>query len=292
MAGDNWGRKFGENYHRRQRSQSRRPLPSWKLSVPSWEKKFCASMAVPWYKLLEMKKFVYLHQNVVKWNDSAGEEAFWNAKKRFWAAINGLPCDMKFPGPDIYIDEIDWNAEIDPELLLDLEREFVVPNNAEQEGGIVNLAISTEPILSTGWGDNEDELQGDARSHSQPQIIGCNNHAIKGEDPWECGYFRSHEGVKESGGDHSRGWNGWGHDAVKENHWDSFVGGNEWDNSVYFSDNRTGQDFEGAWRRSCRKKETTVWYPSGGRGGMKKRPEFVYQQPPQLLERTPPYGRW
>ncbi|KAK9289436.1 hypothetical protein L1049_007591 [Liquidambar formosana] len=65
---------------------------------------------------------------VVKWNDSAGEEAFHNAKNRFWAKINGLPCDLPFPDPDIYIDEIDWNPNIDPELVLDLEREPIDPD--------------------------------------------------------------------------------------------------------------------------------------------------------------------
>ncbi|KAF8395772.1 hypothetical protein HHK36_019723 [Tetracentron sinense] len=73
-------------------------------------------------KLTERKKSVSYHENVVHWNDSAGEEALLNARKRFWLQINDLPYDMFLPDPDIYIDEVDWNSEIDPQLLLDLDK--------------------------------------------------------------------------------------------------------------------------------------------------------------------------
>ncbi|KAM1008328.1 hypothetical protein FF1_004756 [Malus domestica] len=68
-----------------------------------------------------------LYNNIVEWNDSAGEEAFNNAKNRFWAEMNGLipRSDISLPDPDMYIDDIDWRSScnnIDPQLILDLEK--------------------------------------------------------------------------------------------------------------------------------------------------------------------------
>ncbi|KAF8395771.1 hypothetical protein HHK36_019722 [Tetracentron sinense] len=95
----------------------------WKPSVPSWVKKFCFLVgSIRWRKLLETRKEMSSNENVAQWNDSAGEEAFQNAKNRFWAEINGLPYDVSVPNQDIYIDEVDWNSEIDPDLLLDLDK--------------------------------------------------------------------------------------------------------------------------------------------------------------------------
>ncbi|GMH18694.1 hypothetical protein Nepgr_020535 [Nepenthes gracilis] len=228
MARDNWGRKNAENYHQRQRSQNRRPPLSWHSSVPLWEKKFCSLVgAVPWRKLLETKKCLYLYDGVVKWNDSAGEEAFWNAKKRFWAEINGIPCDIKLPDPDIYIDEIDWDAEIDPELLLDLEREPVLPEETEQAGSIVFLGSPmdlAQSIPCTGWGDDNEDLREAIQSQSLPRIEDCDIPVISGDD---CGWNNETD------------WDEWGRNAIKENRWDSWRGWNEWDNSrhVYVNEN-------------------------------------------------------
>nr|XP_027186958.1 uncharacterized protein LOC105851370 [Cicer arietinum] len=87
-------------------------------------------------KLVETK-YMYLYDNVVNWNDSASEEAFDNAKSRFWSEINGLPCDIPLPDPDIYIDDIDWSSTIDPELILDLERDAIVPSDKENDAEVV-----------------------------------------------------------------------------------------------------------------------------------------------------------
>ncbi|KAG8362715.1 hypothetical protein BUALT_BualtUnG0048500 [Buddleja alternifolia] len=108
--------KWDNNNNRR--SQSRRPpRGSWQPTMPSWEKEFCRTVgSLDWETLLQMKKFMHLYDNVIKWNDSAGEEAFSNAKKRFWAEINGLSCDIPLPDPDLYIDEINWDSEIDQEF--------------------------------------------------------------------------------------------------------------------------------------------------------------------------------
>ncbi|KAF8395766.1 hypothetical protein HHK36_019717 [Tetracentron sinense] len=113
-------------------------------SVPSWVKKFCFLVgSITWRKLLETKKTMFLDENVVQWNDSAGEEAFHNAKKRFWADINGLPYDVPLPDPDMYIDEVDWNSEIDPELLIGLDKKPVVLDDEENAGDLLFLFEST-----------------------------------------------------------------------------------------------------------------------------------------------------
>ncbi|XP_058756612.1 uncharacterized protein LOC131629830 [Vicia villosa] len=92
-------------------------------TVPAWEKKFCASVgSVPWEKLIEGKNNMFIYSNVANWEDSAVKEAFDNAKNRFWAEINGFPCDIPLPDPDMHIDDVDWDASSDPELYLELDR--------------------------------------------------------------------------------------------------------------------------------------------------------------------------
>jgi len=131
-------------------------------TVPLWEKKFCASIgSVPWRKLIEVKRYMCLHPNVVNWNDSAVKEAFNNAKSRFWAEINDIPCDIPLPDPNIYIDEIDWNSSVNTDLYLDVEREVEARRNMEEKGEevvIVGSSLLLDQSLSgPGWGDEEDE---------------------------------------------------------------------------------------------------------------------------------------
>ncbi|CAN6485907.1 unnamed protein product [Victoria cruziana] len=134
----------------------------WKPTVPSWEKEFCARVCfIPWSKVLETKKDMSLYANVVEWDDSAGEEAFTNAKKRFWAEINDLPCDVSLPDPDIYIDRIDWDSiaePTDPELLNSMEEEIGERVRPEVLSVIwENQDISTIPCSC--WGDDDDGNQ-------------------------------------------------------------------------------------------------------------------------------------
>ncbi|XP_068661850.1 uncharacterized protein [Aristolochia californica] len=150
------------------RSKNRRPPSgregSWQPSVSSWEKKFCYSnCSISWRKLLETKKLMCFYTNVVQWNDSAGEEAFRNAKARFWAELHGVPCNISLPDPDIYIDEIDWNCYIDPELLSELDQPPPPPDDEERMDGKAqtlssgwdSYLLSDKPIVCSGWGDAE-----------------------------------------------------------------------------------------------------------------------------------------
>lgn len=101
-------------------------------SGPLWEIEFCKSVRVPWQKVVTAKKFLHCHESVIKWDDSAGEEAFHKAKRRYWEKINGLPCETPLPDQDIYIDEIDWKPKIDSRLILDLDREYFNPDETER----------------------------------------------------------------------------------------------------------------------------------------------------------------
>lgn len=135
---------------------------SWQPTVPSWEKAFCKVVgSLDWEVIVDMKKFVHLYDNVIKWNDSAGEEAFHNAKKRFLAKMQGLPCDIPLPNPDLYIDEVDWDSEVDPELLLDLEREHSIPDASGNHETVVifgDSLYSNEAFSAVGWGENEENF--------------------------------------------------------------------------------------------------------------------------------------
>ncbi|KAF8395770.1 hypothetical protein HHK36_019721 [Tetracentron sinense] len=163
-------------------SQNRNPPPGFSkpTSVPSWEKIFCFLVgSITWQKLLETKRTMLYHENVVQWNDSAGEEAFHDAKTRFWAEINGLPYDVSLPDPDLYIDEVDWNSEIDPELLMGLDKKSVIPDEEKKELLGDLLLYWNQPVVCTGWGDAEEdpirtiekvELLGDLLFHLQ-QVV-------------------------------------------------------------------------------------------------------------------------
>ena len=80
---------------------------------------FC--MQNPLEKICESKIYEAFYKNILEWNDSAGKEAFQNAKSMYWAEINGLPCDIPLLDPDRYIDVVDLSSSIDPKLLSALD---------------------------------------------------------------------------------------------------------------------------------------------------------------------------
>lgn len=117
--------------------------------------------SLPWRNFLDAKKFIHLYDNVLKWNDSAGEEAFISAKNRFWAQINGLPCQVPSPDPDIYNDKIDWDSNVDPQLVMDLESESIASENQEKGEQVVIMGelFSNNLYSPSGWGDAEDDMK-------------------------------------------------------------------------------------------------------------------------------------
>lgn len=286
----NWRRQRSDNYNQqvtRTVSHNRKPtLGCWQPTVPSWEKKFCTVVgSVPWRKLLESKKFIHLYDKVLKWNDCAGEEAFINAKNRFWAQINGLPCDISLPDPDIYIDKVDWNSNVDPELLLDLECESTVPANQEKGEQVVILGESLVPshlFFSTGWGDAEDDLKKNGSSseikvNSLERSCDQANGNVR-ENEWENGCNDSwcenqgNQIMKECGNQ--------GNQIMKDSGWED--GWNQWENNNYEADNRN-QERSGGYMSSYKTSRfhgddhltKREWRNGKGR----KRVNFVYERP-------------
>ncbi|XP_068658166.1 uncharacterized protein [Aristolochia californica] len=226
-----------EGPNRPSRSKNWRPPSgregSWQPSVPSWEKKFCYyTCSIPWRKLLETKKLMCFYTNVVQWNDSAGEEAFRNAKARFWAKLHGVPCNISLPDPDIYIDEIDWNCYIDPELLNELDQPPPPPDGEARKGGKAeclssgwdSYQLSDNLIVSSGWGDAEEPVKpsgwGDADELIKPsgwgdaeELINPSSWGDRGAQSKSSGWGDAEELIKPSGwgdGEELINPSGWG----------------------------------------------------------------------------------
>ncbi|KAI6673765.1 hypothetical protein NL676_001671 [Syzygium grande] len=93
------------------------------------------------------KRYIRTYDKVLKWNDSTVEEAFPNAKERFWAEINGLPCNISLPDPNIHIDEVDWESEMDPVVFLDLERGLEAFYGSNCSGTVIFGDVLANPSL-------------------------------------------------------------------------------------------------------------------------------------------------
>ncbi|XP_021891057.1 uncharacterized protein LOC110809505 [Carica papaya] len=238
-------------YHelQRQRSYNKKPpLACWQPTVPAWEKKFCSSVGlVPWKKILETKRFMHLYDNVVQWNDSAVEEAFNNAKSRYWAAINGLPCNISLPDPDTYIDEIDWDSEVNPELILDLERE---PEDLAEvdkgDNGVIlcNSLLLNQTFSCTGWGTGWEDTEEEPKKNSENCDWNMGNH----ENSWEQVYAPNKEAPVD---------NDWGNCPQKSS-WNTWENNDhEWNNNYRESSNKDyGRGgYRGTWDGNRRRRE-------------------------------------
>ncbi|XP_061364503.1 uncharacterized protein LOC133307945 isoform X2 [Gastrolobium bilobum] len=220
----------------------------WKPTVPRWEKMFCASVgSVSWENLVEAKKYIYLYDNVMNWDDSAVKEAFDNAKKRFWAKINGLPCDISLPDPDIYIDDIDWNSSVDPELILDLERNATTLSEEEKDKEVVILDSSlllNQSFSCSGWGEAEEDTPKPIDLVYGAQV---NLHESNMVGPWEQYWTPDAAAAKT--------WE-W------QNNWNDSWGWNQ--SQYYWSDTQKmgrGAGWNrGTWYGYTRKEENISWY--------------------------------
>ncbi|MBA0653327.1 hypothetical protein Goklo_020519 [Gossypium klotzschianum] len=149
----------------RQRITHPRPEP-----LPTWEKKFCIEVgAMPWERFVEAKKNLYENDKVFEWDDSAGLTAFQEAKQRFWEIYHGFPCKNKLPSnvADLYIDNIDWNSEIDPKLFSEIKS--LTDNENEEKDNTKEIdwfSIPLEEIQATGWDEYEEP------SPRLPSIVG------------------------------------------------------------------------------------------------------------------------
>ncbi|PKA48711.1 hypothetical protein AXF42_Ash018528 [Apostasia shenzhenica] len=127
-----------------------------RYSAVPWEKTFCTSIClIPWRKICDAKRFLSTYKNIAEWDDSAGQEAFEKAKIRYWADINGLPCDITLPDPYMYIDKVNFDAILDPELIVDLENSIVA--SADGDNAMTNHVdpVANDPVSATGWNEAE-----------------------------------------------------------------------------------------------------------------------------------------
>ncbi|PWA58617.1 hypothetical protein CTI12_AA398080 [Artemisia annua] len=132
-------------------------------NIPSWEKRFVTS-SIPWKQFLEAKKYTYLYNNILNWEDSAAEEAFKTAKDAFYANLQGIPYDVKSHDPDCYNNKIDWNSQENNDLIRDFESEHVVQDiDSNHEPVVIFGDALPDPYKNYapyGWGDADDKVKG------------------------------------------------------------------------------------------------------------------------------------
>ncbi|XP_014489732.1 uncharacterized protein LOC106752545 [Vigna radiata var. radiata] len=260
----NWRKQQGESHHQvahwRSYSNSRKPpLDNYHSNMPAWEKKFCSSIgSVPWRKIVETKQYMHLFDNVVNWDDSAGKEAFENAKRKYWADINGFPCSISLPDPDIYIDNVDWNAIVDPELILDLEREALrVPCKGvvrnDQDVVIIGgaLYLNDQKLPCTGWGDDEEEQP---KPSAPTTAITCGGTNLHEHNEVEFGQQQDHaDPAKEVE------LQGWKNDSWGWNHREQCGGGGGDMNKMGRGRNGGGYGNWGTCDGHYRRRENNAW---------------------------------
>ncbi|MFQ6657570.1 hypothetical protein Gotur_027887 [Gossypium turneri] len=90
---------------------------------------------------------------VFKWDDSAGLKAFREPKQRFWEYYHRFPCTNKLPSnaTDMYINDIDWNSEIDSKLFLEIKSISDDEEEEEEVKRIDSFSIPLEQIKATRW---------------------------------------------------------------------------------------------------------------------------------------------
>uniref|UniRef100_A0A804QPZ0 Uncharacterized protein n=1 Tax=Zea mays TaxID=4577 RepID=A0A804QPZ0_MAIZE len=90
---------------------------------------------------------------VVDWDDSAALEAFNDAKARFCAIYHGQHYDIPLPDPDMFIDIINPDEYVDPELVADLEKSRRrVPRKDDGVPDVwESFIFSDKPVPVIGW---------------------------------------------------------------------------------------------------------------------------------------------
>lgn len=234
---------------------------SWQPTVPAWEKEFCKVVgSMDWETLLQLKKFMHLYDNVMEWNDSAGEEAFSNAKRRYWAKKNSLSCDISLPDPDLYIDKIDWDSEIDHEEFVAVESLPMTPETEEDHDPVVifgDCALPNQDLADlppSGWGDDEDYLV-------PPVTHSSTNNA----DPW--GHSSNEWAAAAWLGYSNDGWQGYSNDAWQYNNGGGhgYMPWEGWNWNCADNYNYVGPDVRDTWNDDNNNNNNNV--PSTGSGG-------------------------
>ncbi|KAG8481799.1 hypothetical protein CXB51_026422 [Gossypium anomalum] len=107
---------------------------------------------MPWETKIELKKNLYEHNKVFECDDS-------EAKQRFWEVYHSFPCENKLSSnpADLYINDADWNSEIDPELFSEIkaltnDEDGEKDNDKEMDW----FSIPLEEIQATRWDEYEE----------------------------------------------------------------------------------------------------------------------------------------
>ncbi|KAG0475150.1 hypothetical protein HPP92_014836 [Vanilla planifolia] len=191
-------------------------------TAPSWEKTFCISVCkVPWWKIRDAKRVMSMYKNVAEWDDSAGREAFENAKARYWAKINSLPCDLPLPDSNMYVDSVDFNFVIDREMEEEIDR-----CGRDRDEGIAFIKLMVplghEPLPATSWVEAEHSFSNWDRYVEKPFVT----------SGWEEARDIAPANVESGNAWGSAvGWGGESGDAVWSTQTNHFVGTNGWRNS-------------------------------------------------------------
>lgn len=190
-----------------------------------------------------------MYHKIMEWNDSAGKEAFINAKRRYWAKKNGMSCDSSPPDPNLYIDQVNWDSDTnlnhDHTVFSDVG---ALPKIEENHDSVVIFGDCFTPnqdLATVGWGDIDEEK---FVSPSTPSLPNYTNQWAHNEwapaawqpmfsnDGWQQGYTNDGwQGYNNGSGHAYMPWEGdW-------SHW------NSWDYATNGWYNYSGQEVRGTW---------------------------------------------
>jgi hypothetical protein len=140
---------------------ARRPPrpPPIRRTIAQWEKDFCESRGVSWKKVTDPDAGFNADPggSVARWDDTGAVHALLDAKKRYWAEINGgLAGAPPLPDPDMYIDKVDDDGEVDPELDAEYEAALRAMEEAWEENEKLQVAVMRGDFVpvATGWDDD------------------------------------------------------------------------------------------------------------------------------------------
>ncbi|KAK1375830.1 hypothetical protein POM88_032023 [Heracleum sosnowskyi] len=118
------------------RKQSEQNLVYKVYWVPAWEREFTVKNGgLAWERFVEAKKHIDRDSKVMLWNDSAGEEAFHEAKNRFWFEYN-RPRVLDECSSDYWYSKFQQDVD-DESLMLISKEEF--SQNGGTNNGILNF---------------------------------------------------------------------------------------------------------------------------------------------------------
>ncbi|KAH9296177.1 hypothetical protein KI387_039765, partial [Taxus chinensis] len=143
----------------------------WIPAVPLWEREYCKqSVGLSWNGFCEVKEHIIYFPEVEKWNDSAAEEAFHLAKRRYLAKTSGIPCGIPEYDPDAYIDVIEWDS---PDLGdIDWPEGLGTDSGNEENCANGNQEIGKLPDLHQEMAASEKEMYVKERSQWKERPFG------------------------------------------------------------------------------------------------------------------------